>query len=88
MLTNNQFESQYDKHLYESTLAAKRCTELSEGTNVGPDIRKHSSVKSEEFNNSEKKRFVLTVNSTWKSIKLDQKTIEYIAEDKEIEYEF
>jgi len=33
------------------------------------------------------KRAVLAVEDTWGSIKLDKKTLRYIAEDKEIEYD-
>ena len=33
------------------------------------------------------KRAVLAVKDTWGSIKLDKKTLRYIAEDKEIEYD-
>jgi hypothetical protein len=33
------------------------------------------------------KRAVMAVEDTWGSIKLDKKTLRYIAEDKEIEYD-
>lgn len=33
------------------------------------------------------KRSISAVESTWGSIKLDKKTLRYIAEDKEIEYD-
>lgn len=43
--------------------------------------------RSEKENKQDIKRAISAVESTWGSIKLDKKTLRYIAEDKEIEYD-
>ena len=51
------------------------------------DFLEFLSQRSKRVKRQDVKRAVLAVEDTWGSIKLDKKTLRYIAEDKEIEYD-
>jgi len=51
------------------------------------DFLEFLSQRSKRVKRRDVKRAVLAVEDTWGSIKLDKKTLRYIAEDKEIEYD-
>ena len=51
------------------------------------DFLEFLSQKFRKGKKQDMKKAVLAVKKTWGSIKLDKKTLKYIAEDKEIEYD-
>jgi len=51
------------------------------------DFLEYLSQRFKKVKRQDVKRAVMAVEDTWGSIKLDKKTLRYIAEDKEIEYD-